>query len=298
MKFVIGFAGIPHDVYEQVYKNRDIIIATPEAEFVSTPLKPYVFNYGAEHAEFFSEEFERRIRADHHNRLADTAFAVVCINHDEQSTTAFRQHFFPSTLVVSVDWSIEWGSPTTIRQSGNRLVDCLKNASKSVRTSVGPLKKELTERSNKTPFLLPLRNFRSRTLIATLQQLQENIVTSQDKTSTIRTFGKAVEQNHPLKQDDPKKPCFFVDDRNILFRAPGRDRHAFARPNDAGGHSHACLLSGRRRLGAPFDPAFHYDCTRGQENLKASFHMCHGQDESEMEGDPHLNIAPNDFVRR
>ncbi|MFM0029709.1 hypothetical protein PQR70_26075 [Paraburkholderia madseniana] len=296
MKFVIGFAGIPHEVYEQVYKNRDVI-ATPGAEFVSTPLKPYMFAYGAEHAEFFGKEFEQRIRADHHNELADTAFALVCINHDEQSTAAFRKHFFPSTLVVSVDWAIEWGSPTTIRQSGNRLVECLRSASKSVRTTLGPLKKELSERSNKTPFLLPLRNFRSQSFVTTLQQLQENLVASQDKTDTIRMFAKAVERDHPLKQDE-QKLWFFVDDRNVRFRAPGRARHAFARPDDGGVHPHACLLSGRRRLGAPYDRAFHYDCTRGQENLKAAFHTCHGRDESDVEGDPHLNIAPNDFVRR
>jgi hypothetical protein len=297
MKFVIGFAGIPHDVYEQVYKKRDAI-TTPEAEFVSTPLKPYVYTYGEEHADFFSNEFERRIRDDHHNELADTAFAVIYVNHDDRSTAAFRKHFFPSTLVVSVDWAIEWGSPTTIRQSGNRLIDCLIVASKTVRSSLGPLKKELTERSNKTPFLLPTRNFRSQTFVHTLQQLQENLVVSGNKTDTIRTFAKTFERNHPLRQDDPKKPWFFVDDRNIRFRAPGRDRHAFARPDYSGDHSHACLLAGRRRLGAPFDPAFHYDCTRGQENLKASFVKCHGEDESELEGDPHLNIAPNDFVRR
>jgi hypothetical protein len=297
MKFVIGFAGIPHDVYDQIYKNRDVI-TTPEAEFVSTPLKPYVFSYSGEHADFFNKEFERRIRADHNNKLADTAFALICVNHDEQSTAAFRRKFFPSTLVLSVDWAIEWGSPTVIRQSGNRLVECLRSASKLARAILGPLKKELTERSNKTPFLLPPRNFKSKTFVNTLQQLQEALVSSPDKTGTIREFAKMVERDHPLKQDDPRNPWFFVDDRNVRFRAPGRDRHAFARPDYAGDHSYACLLSGRRRLGAPFDPAFHYDCTKAQEKLKAPFHMCHGEDESEMEGDPHLNIAPNDFVRR
>lgn len=296
MKFVIGFAGIPYEVYDQIYKNKDTI-ATPVVDFVSTPLKPGMYSYDSNHIKFFENAFKQHIENDHHNELVDTAFAVILINHGEEGIEMFRQKFFPSTLIFSVEWKMEWGRPQIIRQAGNRLIAVLKDACKKVRDSLGPLKKELTERANRTPLLLPLRNFRSKYLLEIILNLQGEIISSADKSATIKKFVREIERHHPLKQDNPNNPRFFVDDRNIVFRAPGNNRHAFARVDQTETHSLSCLLSGRRRLGVPFDSTFHYDCTKGQTNLKASFYMCHGEDESEKEGNPHLNISPNDFVR-
>jgi hypothetical protein len=295
MRFIIGFAGVPQESYDHVYKSWGSF-ASPQVEFVCKPLRRNTYRYDDEYSDAFLGEFEKRIRNDHQNKLSDTAFAIVAVQHDEDSTKRFCQHFFPSTLVITVDWKLDFGNVATVRNSSNELVILLRKAAKQVRDSLGPLKKELTERSNKTPLLLPLRNFRSKHLQSTLWQLHSELPSSSDKRAAIEAAVREFEREHPSQQDNPKNPSFFVDDTGIWFRAPGRDRHAFARSDDSEQHAENCVLAGRRRLGAPYDPAFHYDCTRKGKKLKGLFVGCH-EGAKEMEGHPHLNIAPNDFVR-
>jgi hypothetical protein len=182
------------------------------------------------------------------------------------------------------------------RRSKNQLLNVLKVATELVKRTIPPLKKEITERDNRTPLLLPIKNFKSSCLTAELEGLQRDISHIDDKRQVIARAVANIERDHPPQRDDNDKRGFahFVDRRNIMFCPPGKNRHAFARPTM--GHPETCLLSGRRRFGAPYDRAFHYDCSKGAGILKDVFFGCH-EGASVHEGMPHLNIAPNDFVR-
>jgi hypothetical protein len=175
-------------------------------------------------------------------------------------------------------------------------VEILWGVTNNVKRSIPAVKKEITEHDNKTPLLLPIKNFDSKHLVPLLKEIQKTLVAAENKMETLKSFINTIEYYHPRKLiRTNNKPCF-VDDRDIEFHPPGSARHAFARISNVD-HLLTCLLAGKRRLGAPYHPAFHYDCESGHGgNLKGCFSGCH-EKASIMTGSPHLNIAPNDFIR-
>ncbi len=297
MRFVFGYAGIPFEVYDGIYNKRNWICGD-SGEFISTPMRGGAGDaeYRQSDGNFFLSSFYKLIASDHHDGLRDTGFAVIYVNHPSPSTTVFARRFFPSILCILVDWTLDKTSGASVRRSKNQLLNQLKVATEHAKKGIPPIKKEVTERDNRTPLLLPIKNFKSNCLVAELEVLQTDLLHVSDKQQVIGRVIRNIENEHPRQRDDTERygHSYFVDHRNIMFRPPGKDRHAFARPQS--GHPETCLLSGRRRLGAPYDRAFHYDCTRGTGALKDLFFGCH-EDPSVHEGTPHLNIAPNDFVR-
>lgn len=296
MKFLIAYAGIPEEIYEGVFLARRSIVLG-DGEFIGKPLRRGFSVCGDIYSKYFLSEMVNRIKNDQHNALKNTSFAVICVRQNEEDIKSFVQRFFPSILVVVVDWKMLRGSPMQEGISTNQLISLLTSTTKAVKPALEAIRKEVVERSNKTPLLLPIRNFKSRYLTNKLQQLQNNLSSCEEHTEKIREYIHEIEQVHPIHCDDRNKSRFFIDEREVWFRAPGRDRHAFSRPKK--GHLDTCILSGYRRLGVAYDPAFHYDCTNkfGKGKLKGEFFTCHGDLAKSMEGNPHLNIAPNDFVR-
>ena len=74
-----------------------------------------------------------------------------------------------------------------------------------------------------------------------------------------------------------------------------RGRHGNS-PTWDDGHATSCVIRGRLRFGAPFDPKFHYDC-RLSRDAHRQFPNCHGKDRHFGRKKTHVNIAPNDNVR-
>jgi len=289
----MGFAGIPREVFDQIYRNRSRICGK-DTDFLSETLKPGNGYYWKGHCNFFIGEFWKALSLDHHNALSDTGFAVIYIRKDGESDR-FAEQLFPSILTIPVDWQISGTNRTTLGKSANDLAEKLRNSCDLAKQILLELKKELTEKDSSTPWLLPLKNFHSGVLPNQLRNLQNTLLSTTDYRATLRAASSAFLQTHPLRKVNAKPQRCFVDDRGIEFAPPGRARHAFARGSTAG-HPKICLLAGRRRLGAPYDRAFHYDCTHGNRRVSGQFHGCH-EPASKRVGNPHLNIAPNDFVR-
>jgi hypothetical protein len=199
---------------------------------------------------------------------------------------------FEGGLEVPRDSIVPIGTaPTYERNTG-----LLRVAVDTIRKSIPVLKKELSEQDNRTPWLLPKRNFKSAALLPKLAEIQQRIGSGEVASDVLGQAKKDFIQKHPFQRVDGNPRACFVDGRGVEFHAPGKDRHGFARPGPEK-HPLMCLVAGRRRLGAPYDRAFHYDCARGAGRLIGHFASCHAPP-SRIEGDPHLNIAPNDFVRR
>lgn len=295
MRFVIGFAGIPSEIYDAVYKERGVI-CNENAEFLSTPLKSegWFSRYGESHANFFAKRFAERIEEDHHNRLKDTGFATIYVKHDAVSSARFIKGFFPSTFCYPIEWTFDRTDRMAMNISKNVLVSAFKEAVAKVTRSILALRKELTERDNRTPLLLPVKNFHSKALVIELESLQQKLASESERLVAVAESVNSIEQRHPPRRGDYSNRRFYVDDRNVEFHPPGSARHAFARTQL--GHQVSCLLSGRRRLGVPYDPVFHYDCVKGRGAIREYFFGCH-EDARVREGHPHLNVAPNDFVR-
>lgn len=296
MRFKFGYAGIPAEIYDRIYSKRAMICGD-SGDFISKPIPPFAnTGYSSVYADFFLESFHSLVSSDHYNNLRDTGFALIYINYPDVGAMDFVKKFFPFFLCIPVDWSLDSSRNVMVRQSTNQLLNKLRVATQHAKDAIPCVRKEIVEQDSRTPLLLPINNFRSKSLVSELEALQSELANHKDKQRAIVKRVQSIEQKHPRQRDDSgrEKRSFFVDERRVEFRPPGRDRHAFARNQE--GHPNRCLLSGRRRLGAPYDIAFHYDCTRGEDVLKGEFFGCH-EPPSMHKGAPHLNIAPNDYVR-
>ncbi len=304
MRFVFGYAGIPANVFDGIAKKKNALASGKENEvFLAPPIKSSDPVLNLSHVKSLQNKFKETTlkeratfkgRGDH---ISTIGFAVIYVRTNQKNDDTFEEAFFPSTLVFSVDWKF---NNIEINKSNKELFDLLLRATTCARVAIEALHKEITECRNRTPLLLPIKNFHSKTLRFQLQELQIDLANQPDKAAKARAVKKTIDSikiNHPLtKVDDSKKkqPCF-LDDRGIEFHSPGSALHGLPSPTDA--HPIDCLLGGYRRLGAPFHAAFHYDCVKsGRGNLKGLFHSCHGET-GIIEGNPHLNIAPNDFIR-
>ena len=294
MRFEIGFAGIPRDFIDFIYRNRDSFCGH-DVTYVAETLKPAAGYYQNAHANFFVRHFERRLAEDHENALADTAFAVVYVSTHIEAQQ-FADALFPALMTVPVEWTPSGYNLTTRGRSARKLMGMLRTAVDTIRRSIPVLKKELTEQDNRTPWLLPKRNFRSETLVPKLAEIQQRIASGEIASDVLNEAKREFVMRHPFQRVGSSARACFVDGKGVEFHAPGKDRHGFARPGSEK-HPPMCLVAGRRRLGAPYDRAFHYDCARGAGKLIGQFASCHA-DPLRIEGGPHLNVAPNDFVRR
>lgn len=266
------------------------------AQYFGAPLKSTPLVYDTRYIRRLVEHFARLVARDHHNGLKETAFAVIAVEHDLASTNLLRQALFPSIYCATVDWRPTWGSNTQKKASANALVAALHDATQRAKAALVLLSNEVLARSNTTPLLLPVKNFSSDILVGELRALHVGLHRAEDHHEFLQMATERIKQAHPFQRIQDSSKRAYVDDRQITYQCPGRHRHAFARPN--GDHPSSCILAGTRRFGAPYDRAFHYDCTKaGMPQLRGSFYGCH-EPAAEYIGDPHLNVAPNDYVRR
>ncbi len=300
MRFVFGYAGIPSEAYDHIYRMRHTL-TNGDAEFEGVSIGRFGSPFESRHANTLLHRFKEHAIRNQGDNKPSIGFAVIYVRSDPKSTAKFEEAFFPSTMVFPVDWRLEGYRPQEISHSCNELFQLLLQATIRARIAIEALHKEVVERANRTPLLLPLRNFRSRRWHRWLQELQATLASQQNASTAdtaIKMAVKRFEVGHPMRMvEDPKRrhPCY-MDERDVEFHAPGKDLHGMPHPTD--GHPVSCILGGYRRLGAPFNSRFHYDCVKGMRgNLKGTFYTCHGTEPEMMEGDRHINIAPNDFVR-
>lgn len=295
MRFIFAYAGIPAAVYDAIYQARARFLGT-NADYVGRSLWPRGSQYLYSEADvnFFENAFWQTLVADHHNRLSSTCFAMISVAHDADNQAEFTNRFFPAVFTASVEWRFDNSSEHRRHTSTNSLLRELQTVSAQVKAALRLIADEVRYRDNRTPLLLPVRNFSSRQLSEELKKVQRALTGVVDKAAALQSSVRRIEACHPRQKISGKPRPVFVDENGIEFTPPGSMRHGFARPNTE--HPQSCFIAGRRRLGAPYDSAFHYDCTKGGRVLSAQLFGCH-EDRRLCTGTPHLNIAPNDHVR-
>lgn len=293
MRLLVGFAGIPVDVFDFFRRSEGTLIEKGDESFAETCKRFDSAYMAGEHAGFFLKRFAKALAADHHNALSDTGFAVVHVA-THAGSTAFSERLFPGVLTIPVNWSMEGYNRTTLGRSFEVLRGGLRAAVQRARTAIPTIKKEVTEHDGRTPLLLPVRNFRSRHLVATLRAVEADALGGGGP-SGLAVVRRRFEHAHPPQRIDGRSRDCFVDGRGREFHPPGSARHGFAR-DIFEGHPPDCLVNARRRLGSPYDRAFHYDCQRKGLQLSGDFPNCHGPDEARARLG-YLNIAPNDNLR-
>lgn len=225
---------------------------------------------------------------------ADDGFGVMCLAHDWYNISGFENIFFPSSLVLKVPLP----HPILVDGNGgreyfNKVLRALSLASPRLIRATRATASEVKARRNRSPILLPLKNFGSERLVPAIRELSSDLLNVDHPSGRIKQACDEIEAAHPFTPKGDGKG--FRDSENIIFRSPGRDLHGqvWDRPGD--GHEVACNLNARFRLGGPIAHGFHYDCTR-PPFLQGYFSNCHGQT-ADYKGKPHLNVSPNDFIR-
>ncbi|AZN35547.1 hypothetical protein [Iodobacter ciconiae] len=290
MKYVIGFAGVKKEVYRRLESKMPIIVKDNGCYF-GKPIDSSIM-YNKKYAEYFLDKFRNHELLDLKKNTFDVGYVIIYVKSPGvEPDQDFINAFFPFILAI----------PIVLEENINPesadfkiFMDRLMKAVKSAKEVINIFKSEVVERANKTPMLLPLKNFKSSFFCRFLQKLQEEIPWSQNKEGVLKQYIKNFKESHiPLKESNGPSP--FLDSRGIVFRSPGKARHGFQNVTDK--HTTTCILNGRFRLGAPYDASFHYDCSK-EKILPLSIHVygCHTLKEIKT-GNPHLNISPNDFVR-
>lgn len=296
MKFAFAFAGIPNEIFDSINKKSQTIAGNnTTAHFLKHGW--HAESYRPHEATQLVTTFMPYRESEAHGDTGDTAFAVLYVRRGE-SDTIIKEGLFPFLFTVPVDWNLITHSKQSLRQSKNDLVNRLNLLSTDTRACLDALQKEFTEQRQRTPWLLPVRNFRSRHLADCLFELQDQLLEADRKLEVLSRLGNTFQHYHPLQktQDGHKSDRrYFIDDSAMEFKPPGHELHGFHRPGE--GHSDICAISARRRLGVPYHRAFHYDCSKGKGATKADLYSCHSQQAALVSSQKHINIATNDYTR-
>jgi len=293
MKFAFAFAGIPNEVFDSVYKRGQVITGNNTApHFVKHGwhAEPYRPHEVTQLVTTFKPYLESEARGD-------TAFAVFYVRRGE-SDTIITEGLFPFLFTVPVDWNLIGHNARSLQQSKNDLVQRLTRLGTDVRKCLEALQRELEERRQRTPWLLPVRNFQSRYLAGGLLELQHQLLTADQKLEVLSRLGNAFQHHHPpqkTQEGHKSNRRNFVDDSGLEFKPPGHELHGFHRPSE--GHNDICAISARRRLGVSYHRAFHYDCSKGRGATQAHLHSCHSRETALVSSPAHINIATNDYTR-
>jgi hypothetical protein len=292
MLFVV--AGVPGDLFQRfqqlipsIFGRGHLVVAKPLRVRQDGRFAP-----GADYIDDIIKDLARRVERD--PSITRTGCGAVILASPKVNIATALRAFYPFALPVAISLP----SPAlTIGEAGrrtmNRIAADVREVAVGLQRGVRSVTSEITARRNRTPLLLPNRNFTSDVFSREVDALFTALARSDAPSARISSACQRIERRHPFQ---PRGGACFYDDRGIRFRMPGRALHG-RRIGIGQGHLPTCLLNGHLRLGGFSESGFHYDCTDGERGrLRGEFPDCHGT-VGEYVGQPHLNIYPNDFIR-
>lgn len=301
---IIAVAGLPAVHYNKIQQQSAGIFGTGQ-RFVAEPLRPDAngaYEPDMVHACALLARLAKALQTDATLRQHGCGIVLLC--PDDFDATPSLELLAPFAAVRT------WILPLPVEAHGrpaqtqaNRIADGLRSITPSLVRAVNAMNMELDTRLNRTPLLLPVRNFAGQGVAEAICRLSRELPLEKHPSEAIAAACKAIEARYPFGKAKSGEGRCFTDDRRIEFRLPGRANHGMAASADPP-HNAGCFLNGGYRLGGLYKPGFHYDCRNPRStgkrkharHLKGTFSDCH-DDEKPYTGDPHLNIAPNDFVR-
>lgn len=227
-------------------------------------------------------------------RFAASGCGVLLLRSSGEDISSALERFRPYALPATVDLP----TPTvTVGPHGSK---CFREMTKSLADSLIGLRRalrtmvtEFEARRNRSPLLLPIRNFESDVLQQEINGLFDNLSNHPDPRERVGNACSRIERSHPFSKVNGKG---FSDKRDVRFKMPGRALHG-SKSSVGAGHQEQCLINEHLRLGGFIAQGHHFDCVYGENGrLSGEFPNCH-DGVTEAVGRPHLNIYPNDFVR-
>ncbi len=301
---IAAVAGIPSLHYTSVEKQAPTIFGTGN-RFIFEPLRPDgagVYRPDIAHVEALLNKLSRALQTD--ASLQGHGCGVFLLVPEGADIEASLERIAPFAIVRRLPLPLPVATHgRTAKMQANEIAAILRAASPGMVHAVNAMNSELGVRLNRTPLLLPLRNFSSGTAAAIIRNLSTQLPIEEHPHDAIANACRAIEARHPFGKSKAGDGRCFTDDRKTEYRLPGRANHGMAGSSEAP-HNAACYLNGNLRLGGFYSRGFHYDCRNPRSSgkqkkartLSGKFENCHDVEDT-YTGNPHVNIAPNDFVR-
>lgn len=288
---MLFLAGFPSSIYLDVIK--DIVKSAPSELVNGLPA-----NERGDYSNDYIEECFDTLLAYHRGRprCFDKGLVIIVFRSlGSASIKSFEHMFYPFAIVreVSLDRRVASSGAQLARDKNEvsrRTIIAAKRAVK-VRNQVTTY---LASRCNRTPFLLPIGHFGEAPIGEMIKEAW-GILKDEDNAGLVfDKLAKEFEKQHPFIRMK-RNTGYFINAHGVEFRSPGRDLHGITHPN-VDGHQERCFFNGTLRIGGQVRQGFHYDCTYKGGKYSGTFESCHGEVIS-REGNPHLNVYPNDYIR-
>ena len=234
---------------------------------------------------------------DRHSLLTNTNLLVLYLDKNDGSESAIFKGFGVEALVAPMKYpdisDVPLATGNQRRKAVNDLIHEGKRAVRHARELLAVVAEEVTNRDNKTCLLLPRKNFGGE--IGTVFDCVRDASLAREGREEFKKRLNRVSRSLLTEREGSRE--YFVGQRGLVFKSPGKAgaRHGMAPDWNAPGHDFSCVIRGRIRFGAPYDPKFHYDCDIPGDGDR-NFPSCHGT-KSVSRRRTHMNIAPNDNIR-
>ena len=285
----VVIAGLPRTVgirfvdrfgWEQ---NNARIVAYPALE-----TSAYTAQYADELYTRLADHLRVRHHGNWHERWRLTLVLLYVEKTDGSERHLFERFRLESMMLPLNREGLQDAKATQVNSVVRELVAESERLLAKGRTLVRAVHQEINNRQNKTCLLLPCKNF-GHTFYSILSSVQN----AGAEGHTVDQFRRRLAS---VAEGLRKRDGYFEGNRGMVFRVPNRvDRHGLAPAWDSGDHPESCVIRGRVRFGAPYDPNFHYDCPLPSQASR-QFESCHGNHVT-LRRRKHANIAPNDNVR-
>ncbi len=303
-KVLIVVAGIPAFLTKE-FESRLPKIEEGRRRFVWAPLKNYR-SYEPDYVEtlysHFTSSWRELFYTKEHSGAVPTGFEgviTIYLDHDGGNAELVSCLFEVETLTMGIPvpgiLKTLPLTPNKLKNASNKIVKSLRKAIRKGEKALLAIAKEINSNDNRTPLLLPDRNYGTREIRELAKNVSEAI-REPNPFVAVRTAANNFENRHPRVAFGKSKRKHFINKNRVIFQSPGSNRHGVS---DLSGNDHhdSCLVRGRLRLGAAYDPRFHYDCVQFKGALASNWESCHRQKFTLPKGRSHVNIAPNDHVR-
>ena len=287
-KEVFFVAGLSRDLFDRV-------AAQSSKRFVENGTliaRPLLGTYGEASAAPFIERARKYILKGHH--LDRVTIAILYVDNGDPRIEGFLDEFFPFALPIAMDPF----APVPDGLDGKAIERHFDRQIKRLIGYIGEARRRLkmissvTEATNMSPLMLPIRNFSDKRLIGLLRSLFHQAGGDGDLESFLSAQVKRFKSQVPMQKiDGDDRSCF--SDGNLFFKTPGINRHGVYQYDADDLHSATCLLAAKSRIGGVLDPTFHFDCQPVKKRLKPFYPNCHGIPTRPKDHE-HANIAPND----
>ena len=245
-----------------------------------------------------ARKLEKREQETHPNTLVRTNLLLLYIEKCDGSEAALFKGFGTEALLVPLEPPDGFVGrfPVTKNQreqAANDLIRVCKRAIRRVRGVLSVIAEEVTNRDSKTCLLLPPKNF-GRDIDKVFGCVRDACLHRQEAAEFQRRLDRTFQALRKFREG---RRTYVVGRNGLVFKSPGKAgaRHGLSPVWGDQSHDSTCVIRGRIRFGAPYDPKFHYDCNI-PDGSNRKFSSCDGSKRLPRNRG-RVNMSSNDNIR-